>query len=120
MLRDRFPLYRHVYFGLSGSTLLHDALKLEDRRSVVLPAFFCPSISAMALAAGKRVTHIDATRESLHPDPALLEKFLADEPESGTAVLIDHSFGYRCGALAGLRRRFPKLLIIEDCARSLG
>lgn len=120
LLRDRFPRHGHIYFGLSGATLLHDALRLENRSSFILPAFICPSISAMALTAGKRVTHIDSTRESLHIDTARVEEFVATQPEPDTAVLIDHSFGYRCGGLERLRQRFPKLLIIEDCARSLG
>jgi dTDP-4-amino-4,6-dideoxygalactose transaminase len=120
LLRERFPRHRHVYFGLSGSTLLYDALRRENRSSLVLPAFLCPSISAMALAAGKLVTHIDSNRESLHIDAARLEEFMATQRESDTAVLIDHSFGYRSGALARLRERFPGLLVIEDCARALG
>lgn len=120
MLRERFPEHRHVYIGVSGATLLHDALKSEDRSSIVLPAFLCPSLSAMALAAGKRVTHIDSCVESMHPDASRLEAFLEKESTQDTAVLIDHSFGYRCDVLVDLRRRFPQLLIIEDCARALG
>jgi dTDP-4-amino-4,6-dideoxygalactose transaminase len=120
MLRDRFPEHPHVYIGLSGATLLHDALKQENRSSLVVPAFLCPSLSAMALAAGKGVTHIDSSDESMHVDAALLETFLEKQSAADTAVLIDHSFGYRCTAFAKLRRRFPNLLIIEDCARALG
>jgi len=120
LLGERFPRHRHVYFGLSGATLLYDALRLENRSSLVLPAFLCPSISAMALAAGKRLTHIDSSRESLCIDASRVEEFLATQSESDTAVLVDHSFGYRSGAPARLRDRFPQSLIIEDCARALG
>jgi dTDP-4-amino-4,6-dideoxygalactose transaminase len=74
----------------------------------------------MAVRAGKRLIHIDADRLTLHPDIAPLETYLAGQDESDTIVLVDHSFGYPFPGLAAVRRRFPKLLVIEDCARALG
>jgi len=119
-LREHFPQHPHIYFGVSGTTLLHEALKTEGRTLVIMPAFICPGLSEMAARAGKQVIHIDSDPQTLHPDLAQLETQLACQDASETIVLIDHTFGYPFPGLAGLRRKFPQLLIIEDCARGLG
>jgi dTDP-4-amino-4,6-dideoxygalactose transaminase len=119
-LRERFPHHRHIYFGVSGTTMLHDALKSQSRTWVVLPGFLCPKISAAAACARKQLIHIDADRRTELPDVAQLVCSLASRDASDTVVLIDHSFGYPFPAVARLRREFPKLLIIEDLARALG
>ena len=119
-LRERFPRQPYIYFGLSGATLLHEALKSTWRGSVVLPAFICPSISAMAAGARKGLIHVEADQSTLLPDPRRLDQCVADQDPSDTVVLIDHSFGYPFTGVADLRRNNRNLLIIEDCARSLG
>lgn len=119
-LHERFPHQPHVYFGLSGTTLLYEALKAQTRMSVVLPAFICSNLSEAAVRARKHVAHIDADRHTQLPATAHLEAHLAGQDVSDIVLLVDHSFGYPFPDLIRLRRRFPKLLIIEDCARALG
>ncbi len=119
-VRERFPHQPLVYFGLSGATLLGEALESLQRSTVVLSAFLCPSLSAMAARAGKRLIHVDADPLTLHPDRRQLESCLERQDPSDTVLLMDHSFGFPFPGLGGLRRRFPDLLIIEDCARALG
>src|SRR5579872_101341 len=111
--RERFPRHPHVYFGLSGATLLHDALLTQPQSTLVLPAYICPSLSAMGLAAGKRLVHAEVDPRTLHPDPA---HYTLDD----AVALVDHAFGYPYAGIAQLRKRNPGLLIIEDCARALG
>jgi dTDP-4-amino-4,6-dideoxygalactose transaminase len=119
-MREQFPRHPHVYFGVSGTTLLSEAFQQQPRSTVVMPAFICPNISTAAVTAGKRVIHVDAARHTQLPDPAQLDTCLASLDESDTVLLIDHSFGYPFANLPALRRRFPKLLIVEDYARALG
>lgn len=119
-LLEHFPHHSYVYFGVSGTTLLFEALRSEPRRTAVFPAFICPSIPAMALAAGKSVLHVDVDPSTMHPDPNSLETCLSRGPVSNCALLINHSFGYPFPGLGRLRSAFPELLIIEDCARALG
>jgi len=118
--RERFPRQQHIYFGVSGATLLYEALRAQKQTSVVLPAFICATLSAAAVRARKRVMHIDADRRTQLPDIDELEAYLASQRACDTVLLVDHSFGYPFPELGRLRRRFPELLIIEDCARALG
>lgn len=124
-LRERFPYHPYIYFGLSGAALVHDALKNQHRTCAVMPAFICPSLSEAILSAGMRLIHIDADRIdadrlTMHADAATLETYLECGDASDTVLLMDHSFGYPFPGLRHLRLRFPKLLVIEDCARALG
>lgn|SRR5579862_355119 len=108
---ERFPRHPYVYFGLSGATLLYDALRLQPQSALAIPAYICPSLSAMGAAAGKKLIHIEVDPRTLHADPA---HFAQD----GAIVLVDHAFGYPFPSIARLRN--PGTLIIEDCARALG
>jgi dTDP-4-amino-4,6-dideoxygalactose transaminase len=119
-LREHFPRQPHIYFGLSGATLLSEALQSENRKVVVLSAFLCPSLSLMAQRAGKRTIHVDADPHTLLPDQGQLELCLSRQDPRDTVLLMDHSFGFPFSDLMGIRRRFPDLLVIEDCARALG
>lgn len=119
-MRERFPRYPNIYFGVSGATLVGEALQTQHRSAVLLSAFICPAISAMAWQAGKQVVHVDADPDTLLPDQSQLEQELAAREPGDTVLLMDHSFGYPYPDLASLRRRFPGLLIVEDCARALG
>ena len=110
----------HVYWGLSGATLLFEALKQSHRRTVVLPAFLCPELPAMAIRAGKQVIHIDVDRQTLLMNRDQLEHCLAAIGDEKTVLLVDHPFGYPCNVLPELRQRHPELLIVEDCVRALG
>lgn len=114
-----FPAF-HIHAGLSGSTLLYEALRLQGRRTVVLPAFVCPDLPAAAAAAGTRVVLIDADRRSMHLDSGRLDDYLRSTDPADTILLFDHTFGNPFPFAASIRRRYPTLLIVEDAVRALG
>jgi dTDP-4-amino-4,6-dideoxygalactose transaminase len=101
-------------------TLLFDALMQEGRKTLIMPAFLCPSVARMGAATGMRPLLIDVAPDSLHMDLGLLERCLGDYSDAETVVLVDNSFGNPVPWLPDLRRRHPGLLIIEDCVRALG
>lgn len=115
-----FPPYRHMYWRLSGTAMLLEALGQSERRTVILPAFMCPTLSTMAVRAGKRVVHIDVDRDTLLMNADHLERCLGESGDADSVLLVDHCFGYACAAIKELRRRHSDLLIIEDCVRALG
>lgn len=119
-LAASYPEFPHAYPGRSGATLLLDAFRSEPRRTVVLPAFTCGSLSAAAVRAGKQVLHVDVQRDTLHMDPVLLDRSLSRLDPADTLLVVDHTFGRPFAGIARLRERFPGLLIVEDCVRALG
>lgn len=118
--RAAYPELPHVYAGESGTGLLFHALRQERRSTVVLPAFITPQLSAMVRMAGKRLIHIDVDPRTLHPIPTLLDDCLKGLASEDTVVLLDHPMGYPLAWIAGVRRRYPGVLVIENCARALG
>ena len=67
-----------------------------------------------------RVVFLDVNPETLHIGLNQLEQCLAEDREEETALLADHTFGYPFAQLPEVRRKHPRLLIIEDCVRALG
>lgn len=118
--RAAYPEFPHVYAGESGTGLLFHALRQEPRGTVVLPAFICPQLSAMVRMAGKRLVHVDVDPRTMHPVPGLLDECLAGLSPDDTVLLLDHPMGYGLSWIAGVRQRYPGVLLIEDCVRSLG
>lgn len=112
--------FPYVHYGLSGASLMFEALRQENRQTILLPAFICPTLSAMALQTGMKVIHIDVDRTTLHPTPDMLSQCLVERDAAQTVLLLDHTFGYPVPDISQWRRRHPDLLIIEDCVRALG
>jgi dTDP-4-amino-4,6-dideoxygalactose transaminase len=119
-LADKYPEYPYVYWSANGTTLLFDALRHQQRRTAILPAFICPTLSAMVLKSGMDLVHIDVDRRTLHMSLDTINETLAEHDASDTVLLVDHTFGYPCTAIKNIRRHYPDLLIIEDCVRALG
>jgi dTDP-4-amino-4,6-dideoxygalactose transaminase len=118
-LQETFPFFQY-HVGLSGSTMLSEALRLEPRQTVVLPSFICSSLPAVAKAVGKRVVHLDVDCGTLHIDLGQLEHFFTLQDPLDTILLIDHTFGNPFPLLASVRHKYPGLLIVEDSVRALG
>jgi dTDP-4-amino-4,6-dideoxygalactose transaminase len=115
-----FPNFRHVYWGISGATMLGDALRQSGRRTLILPAFICHSLSDMARDSGVRLVHVDVDRSTMRMNRDQLERCLAERGDGNCLLLVDHPFGYPCPSVAELRAKHPELLIVEDCVRALG
>ena len=116
----QYPHLPYVTYGVSGSALLLHALQQADRRTIILPAFICPELPAMAARAGLRVIHVDVDRRTLHMNTDRLDECLKNHISSETALVVDHSFGYPDREIIRCRRSYPDLLIIEDAVRALG
>ncbi len=115
-----FPKLQFSCWGQSGAAMLHDALRGQKRSNVVLPAFICPSVTAAAIHAGKRVVHVDVDRTTLNINVRQLETVLGGMSCEDTVLLVDHAFGNPFPQIAEIRASFPELLIVEDCVRALG
>jgi dTDP-4-amino-4,6-dideoxygalactose transaminase len=74
----------------------------------------------MLSLTGMRVIHIDVDYATLHMDVGMLDDCLGKWDAADIVLLVDHTFGYPDTAVSLWRRKYPDLLIIEDCVRALG
>jgi dTDP-4-amino-4,6-dideoxygalactose transaminase len=99
---------------------MFDALRQEGRKRIILPAFICSQLPAMAVATGMETRLIDVAPGTLHMRPGDVRQCLREGRDAETVLLVDHCFGHPFAESAELRREHPGLLIVEDCARALG
>lgn len=115
-----FPNHPYLLLGKRTGTLLHHVLSKSNRTTTLMPGFICPELSAMVLSTGKTIVHIDIDQTSMQMQTDQIYRYLDLNTPAETCLLIDHSFGYVNPAIAAIKEQYPNLLIIEDCARTLG
>jgi len=101
-----------------GLAYLLEALGIEQNAEVAVPAFTYHSIPATIVHQGLRPNFIDVGQDTYTIDPMLLD--LSITPQT-RAVIPTHLYGKPCDMDEVLRiAKQHDLLIIEDCAQSVG
>ncbi|MBF0593591.1 MAG: DegT/DnrJ/EryC1/StrS family aminotransferase [Candidatus Omnitrophica bacterium] len=126
-LEEDFITYLNVAYarivcsGTAGLFYIASALaELSDKRTVVVPAFICPSVVPAIIRAGFKVLVCDVRAGSFDYDVEALAGMCRDNADIA-AVLVMHLAGLPADmdpvlAIARLRN----IHVIEDCAQSLG
>ena len=126
-LEDDFKRYLGVPYaritcsGTAALYLILEALKKRsDRRTIVIPAYICPSVAMAALRAGLKVEICDIDRSGFDLDFQSLDKICSANPGI-LAVVAAHLGGIPCDfdKLKAITDKYG-ILTIEDCAQSLG
>lgn len=124
ILENAFKNYlgiKHAFAFNSGRTAflaILNALKLERGREVLLQAFTCNAVVNPILTAGLKPIFVDIDEKTLNIDIFDLEKKISDQSK---IVLVQHTFGQPADLekiLAICQKH--NLILIEDCAHSLG
>ena len=110
-----------VYPINSGRSAIYAILKAANIGTgdeVIIQAYTCNAVPNPILWTGATPIYADIEEETLNVDPKEVEKKITAKTK---AVIIQHTFG-RPGPLAELKliTKKHKLLLIEDCAHSLG
>jgi dTDP-4-amino-4,6-dideoxygalactose transaminase len=112
---------RHAIACASGTDALHLALRalgIGPGDEVITPAFtFIATAEAIAYV-GATPVFVDVRADSFNIDPALVEAAITPATK---AILPVHLYGRMCDvtALTDIARRH-RLVIVEDCAQSIG
>lgn len=103
--------------GRSALLALLQAFDIGAGDEVIVQAFTCVAVPNSVLWAGARPVYADIDR-SYNIDPNDLEKKITKKTK---AIVIQHTFGIpaQVDRIVAIAKR-QKLLIIEDCAHSLG
>lgn len=123
VLKYKFAEYfdkKNIYFFNSGRSalfLLLKSLKLAEGDEIIMQAFSCNAVANPILWAGGTPVYADID-ETFNIDIEKLEKKITSNTR---AIIIQNTFGIpaRIDEILEIAKRH-KLLVIEDCAHSLG
>lgn len=122
-LEEEFKKYlgaKYAYSFNSGRTALLAILKALDLNSeneVLLQAFTCNAAINPALWAGLKVKYVDCDEDDFNIDVDDLKKKISDKSK---VVMVQHTFGMPADMDRIENVIADKIILIEDCAHSLG
>ena len=104
--------------GRSAFLAILNTLNLKKESEVLLQAFTCNAAVNPILWSGLKPVFVDIEKETLNIDPADLERKITPKSK---VVLVQHTFGLPAN-LDEILKICEKynLILIEDCAHSLG
>jgi len=123
ILEEKFKNYLGVKYvfsfnsGRSSLMAIFNALKLEEGEEVLLQGFTCNSAVIPILQRKAKPVFVDID-ETLNLDPKDLERKISPRAR---IIMIQHTFGFpaKLDEILALVNKH-NLLLIEDCAHSLG
>lgn len=112
---------RYVHFTDSATSSLYIILEvlknIQNKKEVILPAYTTASLIIAIKKANLKPVLCDISLEDFNLDVNLLANLVSGET---LCIVGVHMFGIVHRDLGGLKEKFPDILIIEDCAQSLG
>ncbi|KKR34444.1 MAG: DegT/DnrJ/EryC1/StrS aminotransferase [Candidatus Gottesmanbacteria bacterium GW2011_GWC2_39_8] len=111
---------KNIFTFTSGRVALYYLLKsygIGEGDEVIVQSFTCVAVPGPVLWTGAKAVYGDID-ESLNLDPALLEKSITTKTK---AIIVQHTFGIpaRIELIKKITQKH-NILLIEDCAHSLG
>lgn len=106
-------------FG-SGRAALHvyvDSLGLPAGAEVLLPGYTCAVVPNVFEHLGLAIRYVDIESGGFNPTADAIAAAIAPATR---LVLLPHNFGLSLNGIAGLRRRFPQIVFVEDAAHAWG
>ncbi len=124
-LEGEFKKYLGVKYAFSfnsGRSAFFAILKslnfnIEDE--VLTQAFTCNAVPNPILWAGLKPVYVDCNKDDFNVDTEDLKSKITAESR---AVIVQHTFGMPCNMdqVRGICSEYTNLVLIEDCAHSLG
>ena len=125
-IEDNFRKYLGVKYafsfnsGRSAFFAILKALDFPTESEVLLQAFTCNAVPNPILWAEFQPIYVDCSKEDFNIDIEDLKKKISENPDA-KAVVVQNTFGLPCNMdEINLIVRQSGLILIEDCAHSLG
>lgn len=104
--------------GISGFFVILEALKESaHEKEVVLPAYTAGSLVVAIRKAGLKPILCDISQDEFNLDSSLLPNIVSKQT---LAILGVHMFGMVMEDLKDLKKKFPEVYVVEDCAQGFG
>ena len=112
---------RHAFLIDSCTSAIYVALVAfqteTNRNEVIVPAYTADSVVHAVRKASLVPVFCDVSLDDFNMDPDLARRAVT---EKTLAIVGVHAFGLPSAALADLKRDFPEVFLIEDCAQAMG
>ncbi len=112
---------RHAYLTDSCTSALYVALVAlqsgTKRNQVIVPAYTADSVAHAVKKASLVPVFCDVSRDDFNMDLDPARKAVT---EKTLAIIGVHAFGVVSAGLGDLKREFPDVFLIEDCAQAMG
>lgn len=104
--------------GRSAEYAILKAANIKNGDEILIQAFTCVVVPNSILWLGAKPVYIDFGKNSLNMDPVDLERKITSQSK---AIIVQHTFG-KPALIEQIKKiaKKNKLLLIEDCAHSLG
>lgn len=119
---NKFKNEMNCSYALSfsyGRTALYSILKalFPKGGEVICPSYTCVVVPHAIVTAGCMPVFVDSSTEDFNMDLNLVDGAVTDKT---VAIIATSIFGYPINltALSSLKRRYPKIIIIQDCSHS--
>lgn len=123
-LEDEFKKYFNVKYaisfnsGRSSMLAIMKALNFEPKSEILLQAFTCNAAANPAIWAGYEPKYVDCNEDDFNIDINDLKKKITQKSK---AVMVQHTFGMPANMDEVIEfAKQNNLVLIEDCAHSLG
>ncbi|MBI4359202.1 MAG: aminotransferase class I/II-fold pyridoxal phosphate-dependent enzyme [Candidatus Nealsonbacteria bacterium] len=118
--RKRLPINQAIAFNSGRTALLAilESLNLEKGSEVLLQAFTCNAVVNPVRWTGFKPVFVDINEKTLNIDPVDLERKISP---ASRVILVQHTFGLAADMekVSDICQKY-NLILIEDCAHSLG
>ena len=103
-------------YGRTGLMLLLEALGLDDKE-IICPAYTCVVVPHAIIYSGNKPVFIDCEADGFNMDLNIVKQEIN---EKTGAIIATSLFGYpvNLDRLDEIRKRYPNIYIIQDCAHS--
>lgn len=103
-------------YGRTGIIMLFEALALKGKQ-IICPAYTCVVVAHAIMVSGNEPVFVDSTKDDFNMDLDQVPEFIT---ERTGAIIATSIFGYPVDLdkLDEIRKRFPGVVIIQDCAHS--
>ncbi|MCX6738415.1 MAG: DegT/DnrJ/EryC1/StrS aminotransferase family protein [Candidatus Parcubacteria bacterium] len=123
-LEEKFKNYLGINFaysfnsGRSSFLAILKSLELEKESEILIQGFTCNAAVNPIIWSGFKPIFVDIEKETLNMDPIDLEKKITSKSK---VVLVQHTFGFpaKMDKILEICQKH-NLILIEDCAHSLG
>ncbi len=93
------------------------AIDIQETDEVILPGYTCVVVSNAVKYTGAKAIYADVNESTLNIEYDVLVKLIN---ENTKAIVVPHNFGIPTTYLSKLKKEYPDIYIIEDCAHTFG